>query len=455
MRRVAVIAACLVGPALFAITVAVTGPANLLGDFRAFYCAGNAVAHGANPYLEQPLHACEQRAQPPRVPDWLRDTTVPAPLPPPALLAFAPLAALPFPIAGALFEALALAAMCGAVALFSRTVGVSTTLLNLAFAGITATQTYLLGQPVPFVLLAVAAAALFARRGQWIATAACVAASIGEPAIALPIALATFVLLPRMRIPLVAAGVLLALASAAAVGWATSVAYVRDVIPAHAIANAYEWQFSLTSMLTSAGMPAPAAVRYGEAMFAVMTVAGIAIAARVWRATGDRAALVLLPPAFAAFGGVHVHAQQIVVALPAILYVYARYPRVRALAATGATFAMIPWNFLAASVLAGVTPLLVGWFARLTLGARRGVILAALSAFMSLALLALVLAGFGPAVTTFVPHTYPADALAEASWADFSRAELARTSLVMQWLRVPVLGGLALGLAAIVRAAFQ
>jgi hypothetical protein len=455
VRRFAVIAAWLVAPALFAITVAVTGPANLLGDFRAFYCAGDAVAHGANPYLEQPLHACEQRAQPPRVPAWLRDTTVPAPLPPPALLAFAPFARLPFPIAGALFEALAVAAMCGAVLLFSRTVGVSTTLLNLAFAGVTATQTYLLGQPVPFVLLALAGAALFARREQWIAAAACIAACVAEPAIALPVALATFVLLPRMRLPLLGAGVLLALASAGAVGWATSVAYVRVVIPAHAIANAYEWQFSLTSILTSAGMAAGAAVRYGEVMYAVMTIAGVAVAARVWRAGGDRAALVLLPPAFAAFGGVHVHAQQIVVALPAILYVYARYPRVRALAATGATFAMIPWNFLAASVLTGVTPLLVGWFARLTLGARRGLVLTGISALISLSLLALVLAGFGPGVTPFVPHAYPPDALAEASWADFSRAELARTSLVMQWLRVPVLGGLALGLAAIVRAAFQ
>jgi hypothetical protein len=455
MARLATVAAWLLAPAMLAAMIAVSGPANLMGDFRAFYCAGDAIAHGANPYLEEPLHACEQRAHPPAVPRALRFVTLPAPLPPPALAAFVPLARLPFPLAGAVYEVLLVAAMSAAVLLFARAAGVSSVLLNLSFAGVTATQTYFLGQPVPFVFLAVGAAALLVRRGQWIAAAACAAATIGEPAIAVPVVLAMLVLLPRTRLPLAAFGLLLALAGVGAVGWATSLAYVRDVVPAHAIANAYEWQFSLTSILTSAGMGARAAVRDGELMYAVMTIVGVAVAARIRRANGDRAALVLVPPAFAVFGGVHVHYQQLIIAFPAIFYVYARYPQVRNLAATGLTFAMIPWNLLSGSVLTGFTPFVVGWFAHATMGARRGLILTSVAAVIALSVLVLALAGFGPGNDHFVPHAYSPNALAEESWGNFSRAVLARPSPLIQWLRVPIIAGLALALIAVTQAAFR
>jgi hypothetical protein len=234
----------------------------------------------------------------------------------------------------------------------------------------------------------------------------------------------------------------------------TSIAYVVDVIPAHALANAYEWQFSLTSVLTSAGVDAPAAVKWGEAMYAVMVALGIVVACRILRASGDRAALVLIPPAFAVFGGVHIHFSQLAIAFPALLVVCERYPRERNLAATAVTLVMIPWNVLSASVMTGFTPLLVGWFARTTMGARRGLVMTAIAAFIALSLLALAKAGFGPGDSHFVAHAHPPGALAESSWGDFSQAVLARPSLLLQWLRMPVLAGLALGLVAITRAAF-
>ena len=63
---------------------------------------------------------------------------------------------------------------------------------------------------------------------------------------------------------------MLGVAGVLAVGLPASVAYVRDVVPAHALANAFEWQFSLTSVLTSLGVAAPLAIRCGELMFAAM-----------------------------------------------------------------------------------------------------------------------------------------------------------------------------------------
>jgi hypothetical protein len=438
---------------LFAM-IAVLGPSNLMGDFRAFYCGGEVIAQGANPYLEEPLHACEQRAQPPAPPTFLRIVTLPAPLPPYALLAFVPLSRLPFPFASALYVLLLIAAMTGAVVVFARVTRFPSIWLNVAFAAITSTQIYFLGQPLPFVFLALAAAAVFVRNGRWTAASVCAIAATAEPQLALPVILAMLVALPRTRLPIVAFGVLFVLVGVAAVGFPTSIAYVRDVIPAHALANAYEWQYSLTSILTSLGTSGPFAVRAGECMYAAMVILGVIVARRLMRATGDRAALILVPPAFAVFGGVHVHLQQLAIAFPAILYVYARYPRLRNLAATGIVFAMIPWNVMSASVMTGATPLLVGAFARATMETRRALVLTMIAALIALSLLALALAGFGPGDAHFVARSYPPGALAENSWGDFSHAVLARPSVLLQWLRVPIIAGLAMGLVAITRAAF-
>ncbi len=447
----------LLAPAILAALIALN-PLNratyVMGDFRAFYCAGAAIAQHANPYLEEPLRGCEAHAGPPAEPAFLRPVALPAPLPPYALALFVPFGLLPFPVAAVLYGLLLIAAMAGATALYARVTGVSSTLLNVVFAAITATVTFYVGQPVPLVFLALAAAALFARNGRWAAAGACAVAASIEPHVALPALAGMLVALPRTRLPIVVAGALLGAAGVLAVGLPTSIAYVRDVVPAHALANAFEWQFSLTSLLTSLGVGAPFAIRCGELMFAVMVALGVAVALRLRKLTGDAAVMVLIPPAFGVFGGVHVHFQQLAIAFPAVLYVYARNPQVRTLAASGLALAMIPWNVMSSTVLAGLSPLLAGTFGWLTVGRRGGLVFTAVAALIGFSLLAFAIAGLGPPPAHFVPHAYPPGALAEASWGDFSRSTLMRPSLMMQWLRIPTLLGIACGLAAIVRVAY-
>jgi hypothetical protein len=444
-------------PAILAAMIALNPlnrPTYLMGDFRAFYCAGSVIAQNANPYLEEPLRSCEREAGPPSEPRFLEPVALPAPLPPYALLLFVPFGLLPFPIAAALYGALLIGAMVAATALFARVTGASSVLLNVVFAAITATVTYYVGQPVPLVFLALAAAALSARDRLWTAAGACAVVASIEPHVALPAIAAMLVALPRTRVPIVAGGLVLGLAGVLAVGLPTSIEYVRDVVPAHALANAYEWQFSLTSVLTSLGVAAPLAIRCGELMFAAMVAVGIAVARRLRALTGDDAVLVIVPPAFAVFGGVHVHFQQLAVAFPAIVYVFVRYPHVRTLAASGLAFAMIPWNVMGSTILAGLSPLLAGAFGALTIGRRAGLVFAVSAACIGFSLLALALTGLGPAHVDFVAKPYPPNSLAELSWGDFSRAALMRPSLMMQWLRLPTLAGLACGLLAIVRVAY-
>jgi hypothetical protein len=449
--------AWLLAPAILLLMVALN-PLNratyVMGDFRAFYCAGAAVAQHANPYLEEPLRGCEQHAGPPAEPAFLRPVALPAPLPPYALALFVPFALLPFPVAALLYLLLLVAAMTAATALYARVTGAPSMVLNVAFAAITATVTYYVGQPVPLVFLALAGAALFARRGRWALAGACAVAASIEPHVALPALVAMLVALPRTRTSIVVCGAALGAVGVLAVGLPTAVSYVRDVVPAHALANAFEWQFSLTSVLTSLGASAPLAIRSGELMFAAMVALGVAVALRLRALTGDAAAVVLIPPAFGVFGGVHVHFQQLAIAFPAILYVYARFPQVRTLAAGGLALAMIPWNVMSSSLLTGLSPLLAGTFGALTIGRRAGLALGVAAALIGLSLLAFALAGLGPPPAHFVPRAYPPGALAEATWGDFSRATLMRPSLMMQWLRLPTLLGLAGGLAAILRAAY-
>ena len=449
--------AWLLAPAILAALIALNPlnrPTYVMGDFRAFYCAGAVIAQHANPYLEEPLRGCEAHAGPPAEPAFLRPVALPAPLPPYALALFVPFGLFPFPVAAVLYGLLLIAAMTGATVLFARVTGVSSVLLNLVFAAITATVTYYVGQPVPLVFLALAAAALFARSGRWAAAGACAVAASIEPHVALPALAGMLIALPRTRLPIAVAGALFGAAGVLAVGLPTSIAYVRDVVPAHALANAFEWQFSLTSVLTSLGVAAPLAIRCGEVMFAAMVALGVAVALRLRKLTGDAAVMVLIPPAFGVFGGVHVHFQQLAVAFPAVLYVYARYPQVRTLAASGLALAMIPWNVMSSTVLAGLSPLLAGTFGWLTVGRRGGLVLTVVAALIGFSLLALAFAGLGPPPAHFVPHAYPPGALAEASWGDFSRTTLMRPSLMMQWLRLPTLLGIACGLTAIVRVAY-
>jgi hypothetical protein len=451
------LAAYLIAPLLLALMIAVSGTRSetyLMGDFRAFYCAGKAVAQGANPYLTEPLRTCEATSGPPAEPAFLRPVALPAPLPPYALLLFVPFALMPFPLAAACYGAVLIGSMTLAVSLLGRVTGVSGVVLNLVFAPITATVTYYVGQPVPLVLAALAGAALLLRSRRWAAAAACAMLATIEPHVACAAVAGMAIAFPRARVPMIACGAVLAVVGIAGIGWPATLSYVRDVVPAHALANVYEWQFSLTSILTSAGVGAVAAIRAGELMFAAMAALGVAVALRLRRATGDAAVMVIVPPAFALFGGVHVHFQQLAVAFPAILYACGRYPRVRTLAVSGVAFAMIPWNVMGSSVLAGLSPLVAGTFGAMTVGRRAGLVYAVSAAGIGFSLLLLAVWGFGPAPVHFVAQAYAPDSLAELSWGDFSRTVLMRPSIMMQWLRVPTMTGLACGLAAVAWAAF-
>jgi hypothetical protein len=80
-----------------------------------------------------------------------------------------------------------------------------------------------------------------------------------------------------------------------------------------------EEQYSLTYLAHLAGLGEHAASLLGTLSYVVMLAAGIVAGRLAAARTGAPALLLLVPPAFAVFGGPFIHVQQLAIAIPAAL----------------------------------------------------------------------------------------------------------------------------------------
>lgn len=283
-------------------------------DLGAYYCGGQAILKGADPYRLQPLLACEQALAGPHQID-----VTPAAAPGYALAPFAALASLPLQFAAPLFAFTILAAATVTAFAVSCMAPIP---FAAAFAivifGVTC-DSLLLGQPVPVAIAALTVAALQLRLGRpRLAASAAVLAMI-QPQIALPVLVTMFVFLPRTRIVLLTSGVALALLTIALLGFSRTLEYF-SALNIHVRAETpYVYQYSLTAFLHHLGVPPDLALSIGKLSY----VAGIALSLLIVGIRRERAvesgALVFLPTVFAVTGGSYVHSQQIAVALIAAI----------------------------------------------------------------------------------------------------------------------------------------
>jgi hypothetical protein len=399
-------------------------PNFLLRDFNAFYCAGYAIDHGADPYRAEPLGACERRPRPEGFAAGTAGLAMPAPLPPYALAPFAMLARLPYLAAGALWTMLLLAALALAVLAMRRLTDLPWPALVAAYALTGAYAGLSLGQVAPLAAAAIALAALFAARGCDRAAGWAAACAMLEPHIGLPACLALFIFRPGARLPLAAGAAACVATSLALVGPHVALEYARAVLPAHALSEiANEKQLSLTYILHRAGVADVAALRIGETWYLAMVALGIAAAGLLRRRSG--ALLVALPAAAALFGGPFVHVVQMSAALPAALvaFQFERGPK-RTLLGVAIMLLAVPWlQFVslgsAFAVLAGIA--LATLAATLLEAPPPAVVAWGLGGFAAVA-------GLWMLIVTAAPHAEPAllaaydpHALAEASWTLYVR----------------------------------
>ena len=320
-------------------------------DFVAFRCAGAAVTHGRNPYLESSLHPCESAA------GLLPGLTMPVPYPPYALPFFAALALASEPVAWAIWTVALIAATLAAARALAIVTGLPAIVTGSALCALVLVPSLLLGQVAAFALCAFALALLCLQRGAFGTAAAALAVSAILPNFALPLWIASFVCIPRMRWPLAAAAGVLVLLSVLVTNAGDAWTYVTAVLPAHGRSELYAfWQLGIPATLAIAGVPSQTSVVLGYVAYAAAILLGIAAGLRLRARFGGDVWILAAVAAFTVAGSPFVHDFDVGFALPLSLMLLAASPS--KLTAAAAICIATPWAFLTQDTGASVAVVL-------------------------------------------------------------------------------------------------
>jgi hypothetical protein len=356
LKRPALFAACIAvfAALVFAISSYVedearpghAGPLTDPTDFVAYYCGGQELLAGVDPYRAEPQRSCERRAFAESRIRLMEHLVMPEVRPPYAIVSFLPLSLVSFRTACVAFVFGSLVAAILTIVVIVRLTRMPIAFVSVAMLVSFSLASIYLGQPVPFVVAALCASALLLRSGR-VALASVVALpTMMEPHIGLAAMLGLFVLEKRARFT-VAIGVLALawLSFLVGHGLALNLEYLTQVVPAQALSEVanFHAQYSLTALAYQLGMNESAAIRLGEVSYAVMLGTGLWFAARLKHAHGDAAFAVLTPPACVLVGGVYVHDHLMAVALPFAFLVASYAPRRSVV--LGATMVLaVPWQ---------------------------------------------------------------------------------------------------------------
>lgn len=291
-------------------------------DFTTFYCAGTVVRGGGDPYRVEPLRACEQRLGEFGAAGDAAWEVVPAPFPGYVLALYALMSLPPPAVAHVAWLGLLLCGV-GVTALvavrltrFPALPVIVLVALALGWNDIN------LAEPTPIVAALLACAALAASRGAWRTAGVCTALAMIMPQYALPAWLALLSFAPRTRVPVLIVAAALGVVSFAVLGWEKNLEYFTQTLPAQTAAEVFfPYQYSLTHALALAGVGAPAAILLGQLCYVGLVAIGIVAGVRLWRASGEAAALVLVPPAVASVLGAYSHQVQILMGITAALLI--------------------------------------------------------------------------------------------------------------------------------------
>ncbi len=420
----------------------------LLGDFRAFYCGGSTLLHGANPYNAGPLLHCEQIPAPFGLHTARDRVDLPAPFPGYALALFAIFALLPYPIAAAAWFVLLLACTALGCALTARLIErppyVVLTLLAVAFS--VAVIPY--GELAPIIFAALALGALSLRRGINAPLIAALAIVALLPHVALPVFLALFIWNRAARLPVAVLCASLAAIDLMIGGPQLAISYFTRVLPNHAASEiGFITQYSMTWFAQGLGAPDHVALAAGNISYLVMVVLGVWLAGIAARRFADPAFLLVIPPAFAVTFGSFIHYSEITLAFPAALLLYARTRgTAQKFAAAALVLVALPWQSIITQP-GLVVPVVAGTVA-IALVVLRSSVRASLRLGLGAALfcaLAIVLAWhLGPQTA---PHAAGASydpLLAEASWARHISDQTSSSGLVWWVPKLPTWIGLVL-----------
>jgi hypothetical protein len=294
-------------------------------DLPEFYCAGRVVTQHQDPYLAGPLRSCEHSVKTGGL--WNNPSyVVAAPQPPYDFVPYALLSRANFASAKIFAAALTCAAvLVTAFALADLGIPLVAALAALfmadAFTGLFSAQIY------PFAVMIVALGAVALRRRRDPAAGILGALTLIEPQIGVATVIVLALFVPRARVALAVTILVLAAIGVAAVSGAAFSQW-PTVVAQLASAETRFWdQYSLTSVLATAGLPAKLALLVGALSSIVMIVLAAVVATRLVDTSRRREFFAFVPAAFALVGGTFVHLDGVAASLPLALACVAIWPR--------------------------------------------------------------------------------------------------------------------------------
>ena len=435
-RRVGIWLALLCGMTFGVVVFSVVYPIQFVGlDFQSFWCGGAVLLAHANPYLNQPLHACEA-AHSPVFFSAYPNATIPVPLPPYAIALLAPLSLIPFPLARGLWWIVLAAAAYAVGTGIAKITGMSPVTATAASYLAVLGPAIFPGALAPIPVAVTVFAALALKQKKWNRAAILLGLAMIEPHMVLPACAAAFLFVPQMRLRLIVLGLFTALVMIAVVGPHVVASYFAVILPTHALAEVNNLaQYSLTAVLYHLGFAPGLAVRIGSVQYAVLITASVFVAGRLQRKTGDLSWLVLAPSAFAVIGGPFIHLDQVAMVIPMACAIVRSRPT--KLASVILVMLAIPGEILI-NWLPFTLPaaLICGWLVAQT-KARWAVAIASSIAVVVVACSLVALLIFGnhlmaasgtpyPAVPTIRVAAPGPDASASVPWAQFTSSAVFR-----------------------------
>lgn len=419
-------------------------------DYRAFYCAGMAVRHHANPYHTDALHNCELNATDDLYRERLPTTTLPAPQPLYDIAVFAVLSNLPFALSKAIWGAILGISIFITAASLVRLTGLSPPVIFAVLGISLMADSLALGQIIPVYTAGACAAALLAKEERFAWAGVAATFSLIEPHLGAPIWVALALFAPRSRPTLFVGAATLAFLAFVAGGVSTNIEYFRTVLPLHALSElGSDGQLSLSVILHALGVPDARAVQLGTLSYICMCALGVWAGRLASLRFGNAAFVVAVPAAAAVIGGSFLHTTDLVAAIPLALLLVG-FSQLRTAAALALVLLATPWS------PASHPMEIVGWF--LISGAVAGYILRRcgglqrrLSLVSAIAIFAILFGlnvWYARTQQLYQERVHPAIAIdpryPEAGWAQIVHESLSTASVAAWAIRIPSWGGVTL-----------
>jgi Glycosyltransferase family 87 len=387
-------------------------------DFVAFWCAGAALAHHQNPYLDESLHGCNVAH------GLVPSLTLPVAHPPYVLPLFALFSLVPMPAAFALWSLLSLVCCALSTVALSRITRFHWTFTGSVVALTVAIPSLSLGQLVPLAFCGFCWALVYVRerRPQRAAAALIVASSL--PNLAETAWIGAFAGDRRMRVPLVAAAAFLLLAGAAAVGFDRFAFYFRVVLQAYGGSelDAF-WQLGSAATLHTLGVPQGVALRAAYALLVCLLFAGAYVGMELRKRFGGNHWIVAAVAGFGLLGSPYSHLSDVAFAVPLALMLVDASPK--RFAGAAALSVVTPWLHLFQNT--GIQAAICIPFLLIVCGTlfqNAFTSAAVVTAIIGFSLLIYRVAGAAnlqlKAAASLPATSLPHDALAEVRWTEFS-----------------------------------